>query len=108
MKVMTEKYADVGVVSFSSRELKEPDRKRIVANANKAFSPTKRKLTGALNYGGAHWVALFIDVGDRVCKPLDPLQKDTNFTNIKVSIRRACNMTATTVNCNASLFLSSV
>ncbi|KAF4129332.1 hypothetical protein GN958_ATG21596 [Phytophthora infestans] len=87
MKVLAEKYTDVGVVSPSFREPKEPDRKRIVANAYKAFTPTKSKLIGALNYDGAHWVAFFIDVGDRVCILFDPLQEDMNYAKIKASIK---------------------
>ncbi|EEY67049.1 uncharacterized protein PITG_17634 [Phytophthora infestans T30-4] len=82
MKVLAEKYTDVGVVSPSFREPKEPDRKRIVANAYKAFTPTKSKLIGALNYDGAHWVAFFIDVGNReVVEPLLPVNTELTYDN---------------------------
>ncbi|KAF4139355.1 hypothetical protein GN958_ATG11256 [Phytophthora infestans] len=82
MKVLAE--ADVGVMSPSFCEPKEPDRKRIVVNACKAFASTKSKLIGPLNDDGAYWVAFFIDVGGRVCRLFDP---NIIYAKSKASIR---------------------
>ncbi|KAE9208270.1 hypothetical protein PF004_g16809 [Phytophthora fragariae] len=80
------KYHDVGVASPSFLEPKASDRKRVVANAYKAFSPVKGKIIGALNFGSAHWVAFHINVKSRQCRLFDPQQGAKNYVKLKKSL----------------------
>ncbi|KAE8885064.1 hypothetical protein PF003_g30967 [Phytophthora fragariae] len=86
MKALALKYHDVGVASPSFLEPKAPDRKRVVANAYKAFSPVKGEIIGALNFGSAHWVAFHINVKSRQCRLFDPQQGAKNYVKLKKSL----------------------
>ncbi|KAE9010929.1 hypothetical protein PR002_g15230 [Phytophthora rubi] len=86
MKALALKYHDVGVARPSFLEPKAPDRKRVVANAYKAFSPFKGEIIGALNFGSAHWVAFHINVKSRQCWLFDPLQGAKNYVKLKNSL----------------------
>ncbi|EGZ08763.1 hypothetical protein PHYSODRAFT_318699 [Phytophthora sojae] len=87
MKALALKYHDVGVASPSFLEPKAPDRKRVVANAYKAFSPVKGDIIGALNFGSAHWVAFHINVKSRQSRLFDPQQGAKNYVKLKKSLR---------------------
>ncbi|KAE9326514.1 hypothetical protein PR003_g16234 [Phytophthora rubi] len=86
MKALALKYHDVGVASPSFLEPKAPDRKRVVANAYKAFSPVEGEIIGALNFGSAHWVAFHINVKSRQCRLFDPQQGAKKYVKLKKSL----------------------
>ncbi|KAE9125210.1 hypothetical protein PF007_g6429 [Phytophthora fragariae] len=87
MKALAVKYGSVGVVSPSFMEAREPDRKRIVANAYNAFSPVKRDIIGALNFGQAHWVSYHIDMRTSTCRLFDPLQGHKNYIKLRTTLK---------------------
>ncbi|KAE9246161.1 hypothetical protein PF004_g4928 [Phytophthora fragariae] len=87
MKALAVKYGSVGVVSPSFMEAREPDRKRIVANAYNAFSPVKRDIIGALNFGQAHWVSYHVDMRTSTCRLFDPLQGHKNYIKLRTTLK---------------------
>ncbi|GMF43728.1 unnamed protein product [Phytophthora fragariaefolia] len=87
LKALAKNYSNVGVVSPSFIETQEPGRKRIVANAYKAFSSQNKNIIGILNFGNAHWVAYHIDVTNKTCRMFDPLQSNNNYERLTANIK---------------------
>ncbi|KAF4150538.1 hypothetical protein GN958_ATG00313 [Phytophthora infestans] len=81
------KYGETGVVSPSFAGMKEPDRKRKVANAYNAFSGTNTEIIGVLNIGGVHWVAYHIDVRAQTCRLFDPQQGTASYNELEAAVK---------------------
>ncbi|GMF44044.1 unnamed protein product [Phytophthora fragariaefolia] len=87
LKALAKNYSNVGVVSPSFIEIQKPDRKRIVANAYKAFSSQNKNIIGILNFVNSHWVAYHIDVTNKTCCMFDPLQSNNNYERLTANIK---------------------
>ncbi|KAF4150066.1 MULE transposase domain-containing protein [Phytophthora infestans] len=87
MHALAIKYGETGVVSPSFAGMKEPDRKRKVANAYNAFSGTNTEIIGVLNIGGVHWVAYHIDVRAQTCRIFDPQQGTASYNELEAAVK---------------------